>query len=560
VGNHDPIAVQEERIMPMSGELAVQSECLAFADIPHTTPLFKDYLAWAPQVQRFYARPPRLSSWVAEQAASLNLDADRRKKVADILERQNRSWGASNETLDNISRLRNGASCVVTGQQVGLFGGPLFSIFKAVSALQLARESRSAGVNCIPVFWLATEDHDLAEVNNATVFGPNYSLALLQTTAHARAEAPICEVEFGPEITNLVEQAAELLGDSEAIVALRESYQPGRKFGDAFAKLFTNLLRPWGVVMLDASDPELHAIAEPIYRAAVDSAPELDNALLHRGKELVAAGYHEQVKVTARSTLLFALQDGARTAVHLNGNRGGDEFRIGDTKISREELLKQISSHPENFSANVLMRPVVQDYLLPTVAYVGGPAEIAYFAQAAVVYERFLGKITPVLPRFSATLIEPKTDKLLKRYQVELRDLFHGLDVLRQKLADHTLPADLHDAFDVADKSLQDSLNQVLSSLEKLDSTLVKAAEKASAKMHYQLKRLRARAARAQIARQEILVRHAVELCSALYPHKTLQEREIAGIYFLARHGLGLIERLLEAANGDCADHQVLYL
>src|SRR5690349_5156958 len=150
----------------MSGELPVKSQCLPFSQIPHTTKLFADFLAYSPKVQPFYPRSPHFAEWVKEEARGLKYDSARRERVATLLERQNTAWGASLKTKENISRLRTGASVVVTGQQVGLFGGPLFSIFKALTAVKLANEATAAGVDAVPVFWLATSDHDLAEINH----------------------------------------------------------------------------------------------------------------------------------------------------------------------------------------------------------------------------------------------------------------------------------------------------------------------------------------------------------------------------------------------------------
>ena len=191
------------------------------------------------------------------------------------------------------------------------------------------------------------------------------------------------------------------MGDSEVTKFLREAYRPGENFGSAFARLFSRLFAQWGVVLLDASDPEFHRIAQPIYSAAIERAAELDDALLARGRELEAAGYHQQVKVTPSSTLLFTLRRrGPRAGTSAGKRRVGRSFLVGDETISQAELLRRIASQPEQFSANVLLRPVVQDYLLPTLAYVGGAAEIAYFGQGAVVYKALLGRATPDSPPF----------------------------------------------------------------------------------------------------------------------------------------------------------------
>ncbi|HEY6938911.1 MAG TPA: bacillithiol biosynthesis cysteine-adding enzyme BshC [Terriglobales bacterium] len=539
----------------------MRTECLPFTLIPHTTPLFTDLLYNYPKVRKFYPRSPDLAQWAKEQAGLIRYDSSRRQKVAAILERQNRSWGASAETLKNVQRLRAGAACVVTGQQVGLFGGPLFSIFKAMGAIRLAEKATELGVDCVPMFWLATEDHDLAEINHTTLLASDGSLQTVATTTQGAPDAPVSEIRLGEEILQPLQALEAALGDSEITGLLRRCYQPGGTLGSAFAKLFAALVGRWGVVMLDASDPELHTLAQPIYHAAIERAEELDQALLERDRELLSSGYHDQVKVTELSTLLFTVQNGSRVVIHrASGAARGADFRVGEEKISREELLKRIDAEPQHFSANVLLRPVVQDYLLPTLAYTGGPAECAYFAQAAVVYERLLGRVTPAVPRFSATLIEPKAASLLERYSLRLTDVFEGPERLRERLAERALPPDLKAAFEAAEKSLDQSLGRILVSLERLDPTLTDAAQNAGSKMHYQLDRLQGKAARAELLRNEVLDRHAGLLNNTLFPHKELQEREIGGVSFLARHGMELLERLYQAANGSCPDHQVVFL
>jgi uncharacterized protein YllA (UPF0747 family) len=206
----------------------------------------------------------------------------------------------------------------------------------------------------------------------------------------------------------------------------------------------------------------------------------------------------------------------------------------------------------------VLLRPVVQDYLLPTLVYTGGAAEVAYFAQVAVVYEKLLGRVTPILPRFSATLVEPKAQRLLERYQLTLSDLFHGPEKLRETIAARTLPSDLQGRFTDAKAALEKSMAAVRETLARLDSTLVDAASNAEEKMKYQLVQLEARAARAEVQRNEVITRHADSLNSALYPDKALQERGIAGIGFVAKYGPELLQNLYATIHTDCHDHQVI--
>ncbi len=538
----------------------MKSHCLPFSQIPHTTKLFQDFLSHSPEVQQFYPHSPRFSEWFQERAANLNYDSARRKQVCEVLERQNTFWNASPKTMANIARLRAGAGAVVTGQQVGLFGGPLFSLFKALSAVKLAQVATEAGVDCVPIFWLATEDHDLDEINHVSLIASDGSLNTVTASSSAAANAPVGTIKFGTEIEDAVEKIAQLLGDSEISTAIREAYRPGETFGTAFAKLFSRLFSDWGVILLDASDAEFHRISEPIYVAAARQSRELNEALLSRGKELEHAGYHQQVKVTSSSTLLFNIRNGARLPVHRHTSATGElvEFVIGEEKVSEHDLLSAISASPETFSPNVLLRPVIQDFLLPTLAYAGGAAEIAYFAQVGEVYRILLGTITPVVPRFSATAIDTKQQLLLERHGLRLQDFFKGPEAIRETVAAGTLPQALSKSMDAAEASLHKSMSEVSEALGALDKTLIQSAATAESKMMHQLASLRSRAARAELRTSEVLERHAELLNNSLYPKKSLQEREIAGVYFLARHGFEFLHELAATLHPDCLDHQII--
>ena len=544
----------------------MKSQCLPFQQIPHSTRLFLDYLSYTPAVRGMYPRSPIFSEWVREEGGQVTYDEVRRAKVSEILERQNRGWGASAKTVANIERLRRGALTAVTGQQVGLFGGPLFSIFKALTAVKLAEEATAAGVECVPVFWLATEDHDLAEVNHIALPAEQGELERLTAEANAFdgqavADAPVGRVKFGPEMDAVVERAAALLGDSEVPAWLREAYRPGQSLGSAFGLLFAKLFAEWGVILLDPADKEFHDLAKPLFRSAVQRAAELDEALLARGKAIEAAGYHQQVKVTAASTLLFEIKNGARTVVRRRSNGGdGAEFAVGEERASAEELMERIEKAPENFNPNALFRPVVQDYLLPTLVYTGGAAEIAYFAQAAVVYEKMLGRVTPILPRFSATLVEAKAERLLTRYGLSLPDVLQGPEKVREAVAARSLPADLRGRFEEAYGSVEETMMALRESIGKLDSTLIDTADSTRENMRHQIDRLQARVSRAESLRNEVISRHADALNHALFPNKSLQEREVAGVSFVARYGVELLGNLYQQIHTDCHDHQVIEL
>ena len=538
---------------------SMQSQALPLSKLPQTSKLFATFLDDFSRVTAYYDHPPTLEG-VRASAGKVTLDPETRQQVVKILREQNARFApgraVNTATVRNLDRLAAGAVAIVTGQQVGLFSGPSYSVYKALSALRWADALTKEGVEAVPVFWLATEDHDLAEVNHNFIPGADGNLVELRSAAASVEDAPVGNVRFGPEIEQAVAQAAETLGDSEMTDALRAAYRSGETMGSAFGKLFASIFREWGVILMDPYDAEFHRIAEPIYRAAIENAAEFDELLLARGKELETAGYHQQVKVTSTSTLLFEIKDGRRTVVQ----RSNDHFKVGDQRCTREELLARISTAPEKFSPNVLLRPIVQDFLLPTLAYTGGPAEVAYFAQVGVVYERLLQRVTPVLARFSATIIAPHQAKLLEKYGLKLTDLFHGEERLRVLMSQKVLPPSMQQDFADAAATVKLVMEKIRADLQQLDATLVDSANTAEAKMKYQVEQLESRAARAQLTRNEVIERHARQLSTILFPNKDLQERQIGGVYFLAKHGFELLHTLYEAARQDCPDHQVVYV
>ena len=536
--------------MRMADNRTMDSECIPFSSIPHTTRLFEDFLHHFDKVHGFYAQPPLERSWLQEESARIDYPAERRLSVATILEKQNRGFGAGEKTLANIQRLRSGAPVVVTGQQVGLMGGPLFCLLKAISVANLAE---TAGA--VPVFWLAGEDHDFEEINFVNLPSADRLQKFTVNVPHAEG-APVGTIVFGDEIAAAVQQVEALFGKSEVSDLIASSYRKGENFSSAFARFYAKAVGDLGIVFLNPLDPELHRVAQPVYRAALEKSSEINQALVHRGRELESSGYHAQVKVTESHTLCFYFDNGVRTPVR----HDAEGFIIGDRRLSPKELLAEVERCPENFSANVLLRPIVEDYLLPTLCYIGGPSEVAYFAQIEVVYRRLAARVTPIVPRIFATLIEPRQGKLLDRYGLRLPDLFVGPDKLRETMGSRVLPRDLMRSFDAASAHLDQDLKTIRGELEKLDRTLLDAAENAASKMHHQLNSLREKAARAESRKSGELQHQADELSALLFPNKELQEREVGAAYFLLRHGTGLVETLKQRLKFGCPDHQVVGL
>src|SRR5467141_3892189 len=355
---------------------------LAFRQLPHQPKLFLEYLDRFEKVKSFYFHPPTMPA-VTRSARKLDYPGERRAEVTSILRKQNIDLGAGAETLSNLDRFEKGAVAVVSGQQVGLFSGPAYSVYKALTAVQIAEELTRGGIPAVPVFWMATEDHDLDEVRYATWFDQGklrrFELPVVETGR------PVGEISLGAEVEPFVREAAELLssqGNDLLAEYLTESYRPEETYGSAFAKLFTRLFAQQGLILMDPLDPGLHRVATPLYQHALTERDAVNEKLLQRGRDLDRGGFDAQVKVTSRSTLLFYLGDGVRQVITVSNGK----FQAGDKSWPRDELIHLTHAAPGKFSPNALFRPVVQDYLLPTAAYVGGPAEISYFAQSEVLY------------------------------------------------------------------------------------------------------------------------------------------------------------------------------
>jgi bacillithiol biosynthesis cysteine-adding enzyme BshC len=400
---------------------------------------------------------------------------------------------------------------------------------------------------------MATEDHDLEEVNTVNLPAGDHLQKFTVNVPH-REGAPVGTIEFTDEISAAVQQVEALFGKSEISELLAASYRKGETFGTAFARFYAKVFSDLGVIFLDPLDPELHRIAQPVFRAALEKAGEINQALLERNKELEAAGYAAQVKVTSSHTLCFYYEDGARTPIKHHDK----EFFVGERRLAAADLFKETERCPEQFSANVLLRPVIQDYLLPTLCYIGGPAEVAYFAQIEVVYRKLASRLTPIVPRIFATLIEPRQAKLLDRYQISLPDLFTGPEQTRELVGSRALPDSILKSFDMAAAHLEQALSLIQGPLEKLDRTLIDAAENAGSKMRYQLQGVRDKATRAEVRKNTEVMRHADELVTTLYPNKDLQEREVGAAYFLLKYGLSVVEQIKSAVQTGCGEHQIV--
>jgi bacillithiol synthase len=523
----------------------MKSICLPHTELPGTSALFADYLYRFPRLSGFYRHDPHDPESMRRAAREVTLPDERRSRLVAAL----RGINGGGAALDRLAQ--PGTVAVVTGQQVGLFSGPVYTIYKALTAARLARQLSGDGIPAVAVFWLATEDHDLAEVDHGHVFDSRLRPVTLRAAVREAAGRPVGGIEIAEAPVDELREALRGLLYADEIVALAaDCYQPGRTLGEAFRMLLGRLLDGFDIVFLDPMRPEIRELAAPLLQTALDRDAVLSAALQVRGKELKTAGYHAQVLFEEHTSLFFKLEDGRRLPLRRNG---ADYFQ-GTRKITKSEL----AAAPASLSPNALLRPVMQDYLLPAVAYVGGPAELAYLAQSEVLYRELLGRMPVAVPRSGFTLLDERAHGLMDRHRITLPACFHGLDPLKELVAATLVPATLQAAFNRTEAEIRDAAARLRSELDSFDPTLGAAMAKSQAKMLYQVEKNRRKAAREALRRDALISQSAAYLANLVYPHHVLQERYYSVLPFIAQHGFQLVETLGEHIHRGCPDHLLL--
>jgi len=545
--------------MALEEEMAVKTECYPIALLPGLSRLFLDFAERREALAPFYPASAYSTQWMTAPPV---LSVAHRATICDLLEQQNRSFGASDPVFQNIARLRDGAGAVVSGQQVTLFGGPLYTILKAATAIRKARDASASGRPHVPVFWLATEDHDLAEANHVTLPDRHQLKTLRLTTEYPHGVAA-GGVPLGKDVEQLVAQADEILGPGQVLDQLAAFYREGQSLAQAFAQFISHTFAAHGLLVVDASSRAFHALGSDVLRQAIVRADELRVAITDRDTQLAAAGYHSQVLVPELSSLLFLFDrdSGARVPLRRTADGGWHAARRA---YSTPELLGILDAEPERLSPNALLRPVFQDSVLPTSAYIGGPSEVAYFAQSQVLYERILGRTTPILPRLSATLIEPAIGSLLVRHDVSLPDVIQSAlkDPLElaQRLGARAISVVGKRKLAAAGSAVDTELSALATYMHSLDPGLGRAADVSSSKMRYQMNRMRRLAANYELRREQSLGRDAGLIALNLIPERHPQERILAAAWFLSRYGEGLPDLLVEQAGQQCPGHKAIWL
>lgn len=511
----------------------------------------------------FYRRDPFSASARTEAAREAAATPRDRETLVEVLREQNAAWNADDASMGALERLLDPESVtVVTGQQLGLFAGPLYTSFKALTAVRMARRlEEEAGRPVVPMFWLADEDHDFAEIRRTVVTnGPSVQHITYNDGRPPEADrGPVgrLELEEAP-LAEALHQLEEKLPVSpfrgEALEMVRDAYRPGRRMRDAFARLLHQLTAGTGLVLVSADEPRLKVLVRDLFAEEASDWTATHDALKGRSEALQEAGFHAQVEPSPGT--LFLMDDAGRRL--LVPEQGGFRARGGAHVMLPEALRERIEAYPECISPNVVLRPVMQDRLLPTAAYVGGPGEVAYFAQLAPVYDRFGVPMPVIAPRLSLTLVAPAVRRILTTYDLTVPDLREGIDRLHRALAVKAGDHDLDAAFEEAQRAVGAALRALETPVIDVDSSLDQALGAAEAAVRQAVARLETKTVRVEKRQHAVIGERLERAHAALWPAGTLQERVLSPLQVVAEHGPDALVRIVEAPPLDPRSHWLI--
>lgn len=519
-----------------------------------------DYAFDHAKVADFFAGDPRDPRAWSEAVARTRAHPRSRDAIVDIVRAQQQRRGAPAGALAAAERLRDAQTvAVVTGQQAGLFGGPLFTLLKALTAIELADTLRTAhGVPAIAVFWIDAEDHDWNEVKSCGVLDGSLAHRTIAIGNPPGAQVePVARVRLDESTGVALTELADALPQTEftqwILETLRAAYDPGTGMADAFGQWMESVLGSRGLIVFNSADPAAKPLAAPIFTREIECAGETARLAADAGAAMESRGYTAQVTPHADSVALFHLNAG-RQPIRLQG----DSFLVGDRAEAKSAMLEHVRRAPDEFSPNVLLRPIVQDTLFPTVCYVAGPNELAYLGQLRGVYKAFGVPMPLMYQRGTATLLDSNAARFLVRHDVQLEQLQAQDEALLNRLLESQLPPGVDTAMHAVSALLEDRMEQVTASLTQIDSTLEGAARSALGRMQDDLKKLHSKVIQAAKRKDETLRRQFHHVRAQAFPGGQPQERAVGFVHFLNKYGPTLVDRLLDELPTDMGVHWVI--
>ena len=537
-----------------------------FSDIPGHQNLFLDYLYEFDNVSEYFKYNFRDRDQYKKIFKSV-IDSNNcnRIRLKNILESQYSDLVPSTKAQKNIDLLgKENTLAIVTGQQLGILGGPLYTFYKIITIIKLSNylNSRYDDINFVPVFWLEGDDHDFNEVRSINIFDGENNLKNIgykEQIDPEESKKSVGLLQFDNSINDLFIQLEENLRDTEfkkpLLKVLSDIFASGKTFKSSFRQLIHSVFDDEGLILLDPQDKQVKEMLKPVFRKEINNFREHTTKLVHVSAKLEEV-YVAQVKVNPVN-LFFSTDDGRYSIEPVE-----NDFRLKRKRknFTKEELLELIENEPERFSPNVLLRPICQDYILPTAFYVGGPSEIAYFAQVTPLYDFFDIKAPIVYPRSSVTLVEANIKKTFDKYEITLKDIFLGVDELKKNVIDSLTEHKVDDIFSETENELDLAFDKLKEKLFDVDKTIADTSKRYRSKIFNILGELKGKAEQAQNQKYEVTLRQLDKASAVLYPSGILQERVLNFIYFSNKYGEGFLKKIFDELEIDKFEHQVIEL
>lgn len=544
----------------------MRSECLDYRQLPDQNPLFLEYLYHFDRVEAFYS-PAYLSLEHLKRRADSVVERPvrfPRERLAALLSSFNERIGAGPSTFENIQKLGQAKTvAVVTGQQVGLFGGPAMSVYKAATAIKIAQLLEQSGYSAVPVFWLASDDSDFEEVRSTQFFNQEGGPLLVNYPGSARsADRMVGDLPLGPAQLPLNQVQKEADGGEfrEVILdRLRRAYRSSGTLRESFGCWINSIFADYGLVIFDPLLPGYKSGLTAVFSQSVRSRQDIVAALEKRAQRMNEGGFSAQVHTDASETLLFWIDGEKRYKLEcVDGRYRTKSISLID--LTEAEMLQAIEEGAENFAPNVLLRPIVQDHLFPTAVYVAGPAEISYYSQISAISPIWNLEMA-VFPRVGLTVVDRKAQRLLKKYELKPRDIFSStqFDII-QRIMEKTESQPALGEMDRLRTDLEKKLQHLRQEIGTADPTVAEMLSRSERKMLYQLDKVRKRFVMNYRTRSYFLARHLDYLYSHLYPDNRLQERLVNFNHFLFQEGPEFVPRLMSQIAPFCRGHQIFYV
>ncbi|MCW8811874.1 MAG: bacillithiol biosynthesis cysteine-adding enzyme BshC [Ignavibacteriaceae bacterium] len=537
-----------------------------FSDIPGHQNLFLDYLYEFENVSDFYTYDFRnrenylkIFKNITENRRNLSPD------ISSVISEQYSNLAPTELTEKNIKKLSDKKTlAIVTGQQVGILGGPLYTFYKIITAIKLSRflSERYNDYNFVPVFWLEGDDHDFNEVRSIKIINEGNSLSTIgykEQVEEDDSKQSVGFIKFDSSITDFFKNLSSGLKETEfkasLIEELKDFYLEGKTFKEAFRDLVFKYFDKYGLVIFDPQDSEVKRLLKPIFKKEITDFRLHTEKLVHLSATLEEL-YHAQVKV--KPVNLFLMVDEGRHSIEPVENEY--KLRRKRKSFTEEQILELLENEPEKFSPNVLLRPICQDFLLPTAFYIGGPSEISYFAQIKPLYE-FYDIVPPIIyPRSSATILETPIAKIMEKHAVDLNEIFIDVENIKKKIINSVEESSIDEMFDGLTNHVETAFDELKEKLIDLDKTIADSSNRYRDKIFGSINELKSKAEKAQQKKYEVTLRQIDRAAINLFPNSNLQERELNFVYFVNKYGEDFMKKIFDELQINKFEHQVIEL